>query len=560
MSIPVPPVESGGEVEENGFSEHKELILSFLMLFIPASLLLALIFYAFSTQTEKYELQTTLIREEAALNSASELTSLLFEQKLSDLMVLAEGEVLRSYIHDPSLKNWVRVAREFSLFARRKPKYFQLRYIDNSGMEVIRINSDDNVQEIVPQSEMQNKADRYYFKEAMKLALGEIYISPLDLNVERGVIEQPVKPTVRFATPVSDGYGGKRGIVIINYTPNELLQRIADNFETLRGDAVMLNSQGHWLQGVPEEQLWGFMYGRDETFATQKPDVWSAVTSSEKGSFFTDGGVYIFKRAYPLVRKRLGTMENVDESIVPSPNRAEKRYWIFLSHISNNLIEDLTAKRMIVATITYLLLFLVAGVISVLFAKNSVQKKQAFRKLQQYATTDDLTGLANRRELDKVALREFKRATRFTRHLSVLMLDLDHFKSINDTYGHNIGDSVLRHVADMCVGSIRGQDFMARYGGEEFTILLPETDIENGSKLAQRICDKIAAMPYQEGQQLISITVSVGASEIEDGDIDFNDLLNRADKALYEAKKRGRNQVVISTAGEFISRLAVVNE
>ncbi|MEW8141586.1 MAG: sensor domain-containing diguanylate cyclase [Candidatus Thiodiazotropha endolucinida] len=560
MSNPVPPVESDGEVEENGFSEHKELILSFLMLFIPASLLLALIFYAFSTQTEKYELQTTLIREEAALNSASELTSLLFEQKLSDLMVLAEGEVLRSYIHDPSLKHWIRVAREFSLFARRKPKYFQLRYIDNSGMEVIRINSDDNVQEIVPQSEMQNKADRYYFKEAMKLALGEIYISPLDLNVERGVIEQPVKPTVRFATPVSDGYGRKRGIVIINYTPNELLQRIADNFETLRGNAVMLNSQGHWLQGVPEEQLWGFMYGRDETFATQKPDVWAAVTSSEKGSFFTDDGVYIFKRAYPLVRNRLGTLENVDETIVPSPSRVEKRYWIFLSHISNSLIEDLTAKRMIVATITYLLLFLVAGVISVLFAKNSVQKKQAFRKLQQYATTDDLTGLANRRELDKVALREFKRATRFTRHLSVLMLDLDHFKAINDTYGHKVGDSVLRHVADICVGSIRGQDFMARYGGEEFTILLPETNIENSSNLAQRICDQIAAMPYQEGQQLISITVSVGASEIEDGDIDFNDLLNRSDKALYEAKKRGRNQVVISTAGEFISRLAVINE
>ncbi|MEW8095460.1 MAG: GGDEF domain-containing protein, partial [Candidatus Thiodiazotropha endolucinida] len=149
---------------------------------------------------------------------------------------------------------------------------------------------------------------------------------------------------------------------------------------------------------------------------------------------------------------------------------------------------------------------------------------------------------------------------RFTRHLSVLMLDLDHFKAINDTYGHNIGDSVLRHVADICVGSIRGQDFMARYGGEEFTILLPETNIENSSNLAQRICDQIAAMPYQEGQQLISITVSVGASEIEDGDIDFNDLLNRSDKALYEAKKRGRNQVVISTAGEFISRLAVINE
>ncbi|MEW8029611.1 MAG: sensor domain-containing diguanylate cyclase [Candidatus Thiodiazotropha sp.] len=560
MSSPESPVESGGEVEFNGFSEHKELMLSFLTLFIPASLLLASIFYAFSTQTEKYELQTTLIREEAALNSASELTSLLFEQKLSDLMVLAEGEVLRNYLHDPSLKNWIRVAREFSLFARRKPKYFQLRYIDSNGMEVIRINSNDNVQEIVPQSEMQNKADRYYFKEAIKLMVGEIYISPLDLNIERGQIEQPIKPTVRFATPVADGYGEKRGIVIINYTPNELLQRIAGNFKTLRGSAVMLNSQGYWLQGVPEEQLWGFMYGRDETFATQKADVWAAVNSSEKGSFFTDDGVYIFKRAYPLIRDRLGTLENVDETVVPSLNRAEKRYWIFLSHISKNLIEDLTAKRMIVATITYLLLFLVTAVISVLFAKNSVQKKQAFRKLQQYATTDDLTGLANRRELDKVALREFKRATRFSRHLSVLMLDLDHFKAINDTYGHNVGDSVLRHVSDICVGSIRGQDFMARYGGEEFTILLPETDIENGGMLAQRICDQIASVPYQQGQQSITITVSVGASEIEDGDVDFNDLLNRADKALYEAKKRGRNQVVISAPGGFTSHLATIND
>lgn len=554
------PVESDTIVVTNGFSEHKELILSFLALFLPASLLLASIFYAFSTQTEKYELQTTLIREESALNSASELTSLLFEQKLSDLLVLAEGEILRNYIHDPNLKNWIRTAREFSLFARRKPKYFQIRYLDNTGMEVIRINSADNVQEIVPQSEMQDKGNRYYFKEAIKLDVGEIYISPLDLNMERGEIEQPVKPTVRFATPVADGYGEKRGVVIINYTPNELLHRIADIFKSLRGDAVMLNSEGFWLHGVPDEQLWGFMYGNDETFAKQKPDVWSAVNNSDKGSFITNDGVYIFKKAYPLVRQRLGTLENVDETVVPSSNRVQERYWIYLSHISNNLIADLTAKRMIVATVTYLLLFLVTGVISVLFAKNSVQKKVAFRKLQQYATTDDLTGLANRRELDKVALREFKRATRFSRHLSVLMMDLDHFKTVNDSYGHNVGDRVLKHVADICLTAIRGQDFLARYGGEEFTILLPETDIENAALLAQRICDEIAAKAYQDGAQPIFITISIGVSEVEDSDDDVGELIYRADKALYEAKKRGRNRVVILTKGSFISHLAMVKD
>ncbi|MEW8470960.1 MAG: sensor domain-containing diguanylate cyclase [Candidatus Thiodiazotropha sp.] len=554
------PVEHDAGVRFNGFSENKELILSFLTLFIPASLLLASIFYAFSTQTEKYELQTTLIREESALDSIGELTSLLFEQKLSDLLVLAEGEVLRNYLHQPELKNWVSAAREFSLFARRKPKFFQIRYLDNTGMEVIRINSDGGTQEIIPQSEMQDKSERYYYKEAIKLEVGEIYMSPMDLNVEHGRIEQPIKPTIRFATPVADGYGEKRGLLIINYTSQELLQRIADIFTSLRGNAVMLNSRGYWLQGVADDRLWGFMYGSGETFATQKPDVWSAIENSDKGSFFTDEGVYIFKKAYPLVRHRLGTLENVDETVVPSSNRVQERYWIYLSHISNNLIADLTAKRMIVATVTYLLLFLVTGVISVLFAKNSVQKKVAFRKLQQYATTDDLTGRANRRELDKVALREFKRATRFSRHLSVLMMDLDHFKTVNDSYGHNVGDRVLKHVAGICLTAIRGQDFLARYGGEEFTILLPETDIENAALLAQRICDEIAAKAYQDGAQPIFITISIGVSEVEDSDDDVGELIYRADKALYEAKKRGRNRVVILTKGSFISHLAMVKD
>jgi len=105
----------------NDLSIKRELFLSFLILFIPASLLLSLIFYAFSSLSHKYELQTILIREEAALDNANALTSLFFEQKLSDLLVLAEGETLRKYLQDDSQKNWIHLSREFSLFARRKP-------------------------------------------------------------------------------------------------------------------------------------------------------------------------------------------------------------------------------------------------------------------------------------------------------------------------------------------------------------------------------------------------------------------------------------------------------
>ncbi|MCU7892831.1 MAG: cache domain-containing protein [Candidatus Thiodiazotropha sp. (ex Ustalcina ferruginea)] len=389
MNNPDSQLNTNGIEQKNGLPEQKELMVSFLWLFIPASLLLASIFYIFSTQTEEYELQTTLIREESALNSAAELTSLLFEQKLSDLLVLAEGEVLKNYLHDEHAKNWIRVAREFSLFARRKPKYFQLRFIAADGMEVVRINNSDNVQQIVPKTALQNKSSRYYFQESIKLDEGDIYISPLDLNIEEGVIEQSIKPTIRFATPVVDGYGEKRGILILNYTPDELLQRIADNFKALKGNAVMLNNNGYWLLGAPDEQLWGFMYGNDKTFAKQWPEAWAAVSSSEKGTFLSDDGIFVFHKAYPLNRENLGTAENIEKTVETIESRSGDRYWIYLSHITNNLIADLTAKRMVVATvITYLLLFLVSGLISVFFARNNVQKKLAFRQLQQYATTD----------------------------------------------------------------------------------------------------------------------------------------------------------------------------
>lgn len=530
----------------SALSEKKELLFSFLRVFVPASLLIAAIFHAFSIQTEKYELQTILIREESALHSAGELTSLLFEQKLSDLLVLAEGETLRNHLHDGNMQNWVRLAREFSLFARRKPKYSQIRYIDSRGKEVIRINNADGEVEIVPKSGLQNKSSRYYFQEAIALEQGEIYISPLDLNVEHGVIEQPIKPTIRFATPVFDGYGEKRGILVINYTPSELLQRIADIFKSVLGEAVMLNQDGYWLMGAPQEQLWGFMYGKDMTFAKQRPDVWTAISASESGRFSSDEGVFIFQKAYPLNRAGLGTLEN----ITPNPTVADRfegdRYWIYLSHISKALIDQLTAKRAFISTVTYGLLFVVTGFISAFFARNAVQKKQALRKLREHAVTDELTGVANRRELQTIGEKEFKRARRFSRSLCVMMLDLDHFKRINDNFGHAVGDQVLKQIAGICQGHIRGQDLLTRYGGEEFVILLPETDSEGARQLAERICYDVSIQPFEAAPGTIKMTVSIGLSEMAASDADYTDIIQRADAAMYTAKKLGRNQVVVN--------------
>ncbi|MCC5852885.1 MAG: sensor domain-containing diguanylate cyclase [Alkalimonas sp.] len=168
-------------------------------------------------------------------------------------------------------------------------------------------------------------------------------------------------------------------------------------------------------------------------------------------------------------------------------------------------------------------------------------------QLELLASTDSLTGLTNRRKLMELGLQECKRAERFRHPLSVLMLDIDYFKSINDTWGHLVGDQVIRAVAEVCQERVRqGVDTVARFGGEEFILLLPETNIKGAYQLAEVLRESIAQREVVANEQgdHAQFTVSIGVASCEGGNIPtFEELLNRADKALYKAKQSGRNSV-----------------
>ena len=166
-------------------------------------------------------------------------------------------------------------------------------------------------------------------------------------------------------------------------------------------------------------------------------------------------------------------------------------------------------------------------------------------KLQQIANSDPLTGVGNRRFFLDVGKKEYLRAVRYSQPLSLILLDVDHFKHINDTYGHDIGDVALKALAKVCINTLRDTDVLARIGGEEFAIVLPGTDLAGGAALGERLRKNVETNEIATDEGLISYTISMGVTDMQVDDENIEVILNRADKGLYRAKESGRNQVAI---------------
>ncbi|MBI2423420.1 MAG: diguanylate cyclase [Candidatus Hydrogenedentes bacterium] len=181
----------------------------------------------------------------------------------------------------------------------------------------------------------------------------------------------------------------------------------------------------------------------------------------------------------------------------------------------------------------------------VLNCRNITERKQAEDALAQLAQSDPLTGVFNRRCLLDTAQQEVQRALRYPTPISVLMLDLDHFKQVNDTYGHTAGDDSLCAVAEVCLRILRDVDIFGRLGGEEFVAVLPETTLEGAEDAAERLRKAIAEVEIESQKGAFRLSVSIGVSCFHEGDKNFKEILGRADEALYQAKEGGRNRVVV---------------
>jgi diguanylate cyclase (GGDEF)-like protein len=189
------------------------------------------------------------------------------------------------------------------------------------------------------------------------------------------------------------------------------------------------------------------------------------------------------------------------------------------------------------------------GALELLLVREKFEIEQELKKqIEVQAQTDDLTGLCNRRHFLELAEHELMRALRFKRPLTLLVIDIDEFKAINDTLGHNTGDAVLKDVSSLMRETLRDEDILGRTGGDEFTAVIVETEGTDAAELAQRLCTTVAdARAIRKATGPMRVSISVGVAELKGRNISFSGLRDEADRAMYMAKQAGRNQIFVNS-------------
>ena len=476
---------------------------------------------------------------EIFISSQKRLVANELNERVSDLLYLEESAVFKNYITGKGSKE--DLENDWLLFVSKMKKYDQIRYIDAKGNEKVRINFNDGKPAIVEQSSLQNKGDIKYFVETLKLEDRTIYRSSLDLNVENGRIQEPAKPMIRFGMPVFDQDGTKRGILIINYFGRYVIDNIK-NATQESNYMQLVNEKGYWLAGPDSNEEWAFMYPdkSEHTFANKFPEEWLRVTTEKNGQFFSPKGLFTFQVIDPDVDARAKLIGTPDEGV--SINGADNA-WFLISYVSADVIpyaNDENAyliglKRLYGMPSLLVAIIFTACVFTILFSLYRVENE----KLKEIATHDLMTGCLNRRAGTRIVENAIKRAERNKKPISMLLLDIDHFKSVNDNWGHLVGDKVLKRVAKIVQNEVREQDSVIRTGGEEFVVLLPNTDAKNALLIAERL--RVAIEEFSH-PSVGRVTASFGVAERGKEENRFI-WYKRVDDALYHAKETGRNRV-----------------
>jgi len=519
--------------------KYMQMIRVFLAVFVPFCVVL------FSFHIYIYSNKKDFIRDSLKESERHEVAIFAesleehFDWLVNDLHFVAALYGNSRYAKEASVESCNNFTADLLAFVKASKIYDQIRFIDNDGMERIRVNYNNGQPVAIPPDQMQEKKDRYYFEQMSLLTEGKIYLSDFDLNVEHGEIERPHKPALRVAIPVQNVGMERTGYIMLNYYGSHLLQHIREQQKQVHlvnlGTMSLLNADGYWLLAADPEDEWGGMFAEKQQrkFSLRYPEEWAKITDDDSGSFVTGNGLFTFT-----------TVEPRGEQLV----RGGGYPWKLVSRLPMDKADSMLGhERSLFVVIGFLLASLSAALAAggVFFYNRKRLYEDELRKL---ASSDPLTGLLNRRAFLERLLFEKSRFDRHGGSLALIMADVDHFKQVNDQYGHDAGDYILKRVSKILQTRMRMTDVLCRWGGEEFMLLLAGNQEVDGRFVAEKVRSIVEAELFTFNGHDIPVTMSFGVAFFEKG-MAVEQCVQLADQRLYYSKKNGRN-LVTSTSQE----------
>lgn len=337
-----------------------------LFLFLVLMSLATCVLWLLHHQEERSRLDALMVREASTVALQKALILGNFKPIANDLLFFAQCSQMLDMLDSPG-EHKADLIRGMSFFSRGSKIYDQVRVLDTLGKEIVRINFTQSGPVVVPDAQLQFKGDQYYFKNVFALNKGDIYISPFDLNIEHKEIEQPLKPTIRFGTPVFDRHDRKRGIIVFNYLGENLIRHVEDAAAGSPGNIMLLNAEGYWLISSDPGDEWGFMYEQKKelTMKNRYPGAWNVISSSDSGQFSNSGGLFTFATIHPRI-EGWEPSSGSDQAFASNVNKKKVReyFWKIVLFIPKG---QLTAD----AAFFYKRFFFIGFILAVLFAIGS---------------------------------------------------------------------------------------------------------------------------------------------------------------------------------------------
>lgn len=366
----------------------KKIFRHFLWLFLFITLVISGLFLILAEQEKDHMVEKVAGNETRVATILKNYIYSDLDTVYSDLLFLVED--FQAYMNGVGDKDngLQEIENTFIRFLNARKQYDQVRFIDVSGREVVRVNYGKNGASSVFKKKLQDKSSRYYFENSIRLDAGRVYVSPFDLNIEKGEVERPFKPMIRIGSPVFYKNGEKAGIIILNFLGNTLLNHIEEIKEKSKGYGLLLNPESYYLFGMTESDEWGFMFGnrKDAKFSVQFPVEWKRIESSLEGQFTTHKGLFTYVTYHPLAETMLKRHSELMEQHQYHEN---EEHWKFVHFYPTARLDQKIMETLKPLMITYVSLIFLTAVISFFYARNAVIKRSLIEKLKDNEATLD---------------------------------------------------------------------------------------------------------------------------------------------------------------------------